>query len=502
MWKTTDTTTPEGTGARRGLRRRRLLAAALATVAFTPALTVAAPKPAHAATGCSDVFNHVVNAVGVLPVVGGYVSGLANFIQGFTGSWDCASGRNLLEEMNRVARAQAELVFNQNMGEIFDDDIQDQIDILAANSYPDQTTDENRKALVDDLDDAWKKFSSSEQTGRNLSYLALPAMSALASVKMATLTQAIQYETLRIDKWRTLQANRIQEATQSLGYLATLEGRLNTAANNRFVRASHDISLTCGSFSCDHRFKVIVKDNEDGSWVWSSPELRFSGVAPNPAQDAAYNQAVATANSRVNQERTAMRNVYLTPQYQQIKAALTAHKNSPAHPVFHTRGSVCNPDQYVILRAMDTDLTIRASDGAVEESGLILSGTLAEALADHDAQFEMVRFGKSFMLKARDADITVNAWGGSQAGNRLKLHGDEAYAKDHPNSLFHVFLMADPARHDELILKVSDADLTVNLSSGQQAGSTVRLFRSLAVAQSDATSRFRFACYPEARRAA
>ncbi|MCM4078324.1 hypothetical protein [Paractinoplanes hotanensis] len=502
MRKTTDPTTPDGTGTRRGLRRRHsVLAGALAAVAFTPVLTVATPRPAQAES-CSAAFSHVVNAIGVLPVVGGYVSGLANFIEGFTGSWDCAEGRNLLEELNRVARAQAEIVFNQNMQEIFDDDIQDQIDILAANSYPDQTTDANREALVDDLDAAWKKFSSSEQTGRNLSYLALPSMSALAGVKMATLTQAIQYETLRVDKWRTLQNNRIQEATQSLSYLTQLESKLNTAVNSRFVRGSHTISTACGQFSCSTRFKIYVKDNEDGSWVWSSQELLSGGIAPNPAQDAALNAAIATADSVIGQERAKMRNAYLTTKYQQIKAALTAHKNSPAHPVFHTRGSVCNDDQYVILRALDQDLTIRAGSGPVEESGLVLSGTLAEAFADHDAHFKMIRFGKSFMLKARDADLTVNVWGGSQQGNRLKLHGDQAYAEDHPNSLFHVFLMADPQRHDELILKVSDQDLTVNLSSGQQSGSTVRLFRSLTAAQSDSYSRFRFACYPVARRAA
>ncbi|MBT8226898.1 MAG: hypothetical protein HKP61_03270 [Dactylosporangium sp.] len=67
------------------------------------------------------------------------------------------------------------------------------------------------------------------------------------------------------------------------------------------------------------------------------------------------------------------------------------------------------------------------------------------------------------------------------------------YAEEHPNSLLHAYITWD----DDLILKVSDRNLTVGLEQqGQQVQSNLYLGKKLGDAVNDADSRFRFACYP------
>jgi hypothetical protein len=461
-------------------------------------VALARPAEAQAAarSSCSDAAGHVVDAVGFLPFVGGPISTLAGFIQGFTGNWDCGD-ENLLQQMIEIAREQAELVYDENTLEIFGNEVDDQIKVLRDLSYPENPTDDNRKALVDDLDQVWQKLGVAEQTGRTRSFLALPGMSGLAAVKLSTLTMALQYETLRVGKWRTLNNDRVREAQESLDYLAGLESKLNTHIQGRFTRGTQEISTTCGSFSCTNRFKIYALDKTTGDRIWTSPELVLGGIAPNPSQDQAYQAAVAEADRRIAAAKTEVRNTYITNDYRAIKAALQAHVNEPIPTLFHTRGSVCNPDQYAILRPLDADLAATAINGSVEQSPLALSGTLAQAQNYKSAQFQLIRYGKSFLLKVRDSDLTVNVWGGSTAGNQLKLHGDQQYAQDHPNSQFHAYLNWD----DELILKVSDRDLTVGLSQGPQTGSLLHLNKTLNAAESDTGSRFRVTCYPEARRA-
>lgn len=474
------------------------MAAALAVLTVTPGMALAKPAEAKAAaSSCSDAAGHVVDAVAFLPYVGGPISALADFIQGFTGNWDCGD-ENLLQQMIEIARQEAELVFDANMLEIFGNEVDDQIKVLQGLSYPESPTDANRTALVDDLDDVWQALGVIEQTGRTRSFLALPAMSALAGVKLSTLTMALQYETLRVGKWRTLNQDRVREAQESLSYLIGLETKLSTHIQSRFTRGTENISTTCGSFSCTSKFRIYALDNTTGDRIWTSQVLTMGGIAPDPAQSQAYHAAIATADSRIAAAKTNVRNTYLTSDYRAIKAALQAHVNEPIPTLFHTRGAVCNPDQYAILRPLDQDLAVTAVGGSVDESPLALSGTLAQAQSNHSAQFQLIRYGKAFLLKVRDADLTVNVWGGSAAGKQLKLHGDQTYAQNHPNSLFHAYLNAD----DELMLKVSDQDLTVGLTQGQQAGSLLHLNKSLAAAESDAGSRFRVTCYPEARRRA
>lgn len=487
-----------GRGGRRRKIRNRIVAAVLAVLTVTPGMAIAKPAEARAAAraGCSDAAGHIVDAVAFLPYVGGPLSALAGFIQGFTGDWDCGD-ENLLQQMIEVAREQAELVYDANTLEIFGNEVDDQMKVMQALSYPENPTDPNRTALVDDLDDVWQKLGVIEQTGRTRSFQALPAMSALAGVKLSTLTMALQYETLRVGKWRTLNQDRVREARESLEYLTGLETKLHAHVQSRFTR-TEERSLACGSFSCTETVRMYVRDNTTGDRIWTSQVLILGGIAPNPAQTQAYNAAVATANNRIAAAKSAVLNTYLTSDHRAIKAALQAHVNEPIPTLFHTRGAMCNPDQYAILRPLNQDLAVTATGGSVEESPLALSGTLAQAQSNHSAQFQLVRYGKSFLLKVRDADLTVNVSGGSAAGNQLKLHGDQTYAQNHPNSLFHAYLNRD----DELILKVSDQDLTVGLTQGQQAGSLLQLDKTLAAAESDAGSRFRVACYPEARRAA
>jgi hypothetical protein len=482
-------------GQRRRGMRSRVVAAALAALVAVPGVTPAKPAAAANAPDCSDAAGHIVNAVAFLPYVGGPISSLAGFIQGFTGSWDCGD-ENLLQQMIEVAREQAELVYDANTVEIFGNEVDDQIEVLSGLSYPENLTDDDRIALVDDLDAVWKALGVTEQTGRTRSFQALPAMSALAAVKMSTLTLALQNETLRAGKWRTLNNDRIREAEESLQYLDVLEERLETHIRDRFVRGSERVSTVCGSFSCTLKFKVYALDGETGKRLWTSQVLTLSGIAPNPAQDAAHQAAIATAENHIAAARDDLRDTYLNSDYLAVQDALRAHVDEPVTALFHTRGSVCNPDQYAILRPLGKDLAVAAVSGSVEQSPLALSGTLAEAQGDPSAQFQMIRYGKSFLLKVRDADRTVNAPSGS--GSQLVLHGGVDYAQTDLGSQFHVYLTWD----DEVILKVSDKDLTVGLAQGQQAGSALILDRTLSGAQSDPASRFRVTCYPEARRAA
>lgn len=496
--KTVPSSAAEGGRRRRGVRSR-IVAGALAVLTIVPGVALGNPAEARAAAraGCSDAAGHIVDAVGFLPYAGGPISVLAGFIQGFTGDWDCDE-ENLLQQMIEVAREQAELVYDANTLEIFGNEVNDQIAVMKDLSYPAEPTDDNRKVLVDDLDDVWQALGVVEQTGRTRSFQALPAMSALAGVKLSTLTLALQYETLRVGKWRTLNQDRVREAQESLSYLTELETKLATHIQSRFTRGTEEISTTCGSFSCTNTFRIFAFDNTTDERIWTSNVLTLGGIAPNPAQQAAYDAAVATANSRIAAAKTEVHNTYFTSDYLAIKAALRAHVNEPMPALFHTRGSVCNPDQYAILRPLSQDLAVTAVDGSVEESPLALSGTLAQAQANPSAQFQLIRYGKSFIIKVRDADLTVNVWGGSTVGKQLKLHGDVVYAQAHPNSLFYAYLNWD----DELILKVSDRDLTVGLAQSPQAGSLLTLNKSLTAAESDAASRFRVTCYPEARRAA
>jgi hypothetical protein len=496
--KTVASSAAENGRRRRGVRNR-IVAGALAVLTIVPGVALGKPAEVRAAAlaGCSDAAGHVVDAVGFLPYVGGPISALADFIQGFTGDWDCGN-ENLLQQMIEVAREQAELVYDANTLEIFGNGVDDQIAVLGGLSYPVEPTDEDRKALVDDLDDVWRALGVIEQTGRTRSFQALPAMSTLAGVKISTLTLALQYETLRVGKWRTLNRDRVREAQESLSYLAELETKLDRHIQDRFTRGTEEISTACGSFSCTLTFRIFVLDNTTDDRIWTSKVLTLGGIAPNPAQQAAYDAAVATANSRIATAKAGVHNTYFTSDYLAIKAALQAHANEPVPTLFHTRGSVCNPDQYAILRPPSQDLAVTAVDGSVEESPLALSGTLAQAQANPSAQFQLIRYGKSFILKVRDADLTVNVWGGSAVGKQLKLYGDLAYAQTHPNSLFYAYLNWD----DELILKVSDRDLTAGLAQSPQAGSLLTLNKSLTAAESDAASRFRVTCYPEARRAA
>ncbi|WP_155342600.1 hypothetical protein [Acrocarpospora pleiomorpha] len=490
------------TGKRRRRKpRTKLVAGLLAMLMLAPsaALANAGPASAAARADCQaeSVFGTISAVAGIIPGIGQLAS-LFGFLSDISKNWLCG-GQNVAQMMMEIARQQAEIVYDENTLTIFGNEINDQINILKELKYSSNPTDANRMAQVDDLDDIWGALSTTEQTGSTLSFRAIPGMAALASIKLGTLTLAYELETLRVEKWRTLGSARVREAQESLDYLAALEGKLEQYIQNRFVTRSESLGSTCQTVSCVSKFKIHLVDDETEERLWTSGVLTWSGILPGPVQDQAYKDVLAEAARQALPYQAEIRDIYITDEYRAIKQGLQAQVRLPIPTLFKTRLSPCNDDQYVILRAQAQDnLTVTAINGSVDGSSLVLSGDLNYAQTHDNSLFKPIRFGDAFMYKVRNADLTMHAWGGSLPGKLVKLHGGRDYAEHHPNSLFHTYITAQ----DELILQVSDRDLTVGLSNGQQTQSTLLLGKKLSDAEKDPASRFRFACYPQSTRSA
>lgn len=491
----------------RGLGRpgggaRRLLTVLAALLVLLPGALVAGPAQARTAarTDCQDaaaILGTIGSAAGILPG-GGQLGSLLTLLSGIGGNWVCGQ-KNVAELMMEIARAQAQLVFDENTVKIIYGQLDNQVKKLAGlGPLTDPNNDDQITTRVDTLNEIWGALDGIEPTGGTLSFAALPAMTALAGTKMATLTLALETEKVRPEIWRKLQADRKEEARQSRDYLDGLKTQLEQHITERFTRHIQTYPNQCGIVHCVSKARIYTRDNHRRTNIYDSGVMSWSGIiAPNPAQQPEYRTALTRADSAINNGRATVRNAYITPQYNAVRTALQAHITAPNLQLFQLRKSPCNVGQDLILQSVTHDfLTVTARGGISDGTSLWLVGDLDFAKSHDASQFEPIRYGNRLLYKVRGVGLTWHADGGSSAGTLIRLHGDQNFAEHHPESLFETYLTAG----NHLIFKVSDRDLTIGLSNGEHTGSELVLDKPLAAAVTDKSSRFRFVCYPDARR--
>jgi hypothetical protein len=480
-----------------------LLAFLAALLVFVPG-GLAAAGPAQARTAarndCQDaaqVFGMIGTGIGIVPLpLTGQASNLLNLLSGIGGNWLCG-GQNAAQMMMEIARQQAQLVFDENMVKIFGAQVDNQMTTLGSMEELVNPTDDDYEGRVDKLNAIWRALEGIEPVGGNLTFAALPAMTALAGTKMATLTLAMETEKTRLQNWRDLGVDRVREARESLTYLDGLKAKLDKHISDRFARYIETFEPQCGIVHCVSRARIYTRDHYLRKTLYDSGVMSWSGIiAPNPTQQPEYQNALARANTALNNGRAAVRNAYVTPDFERIRAGLQAHIAAPNPKLFHLRKPRCSEGQFMILQSVTHDfLTVTARDGISDGTSLWLLGDLDYAKAHDGSQFTPKLFGDSFLYEVRGVELTMHADGGSQAGNLIRLHGDENFATHHPESLFQTYITAN----NQLIFKVSDQDLTIGLSGGEHTHSQLVLDKPLAAAVNDTSSRFRFACYPNAR---
>lgn len=90
-----------------------------------------------------------------------------------------------------------------------------------------------------------------------------------------------------------------------------------------------------------------------------------------------------------------------------------------------------------IIKVANANLFLHALGGSKEGSPVVLHGDEQYARTHPNSKFQVVNLNHGFALKVHDQDLCVHAFGGSKEGSQLKLHGNVHYARDHPNSQFH-----------------------------------------------------------------
>ncbi|MFY1674563.1 hypothetical protein ACN27G_32240 [Plantactinospora sp. WMMB334] len=489
-------------GRRRSATPLRLLAVLAALLAFVPG-TVATADPAHARTAASndcqkaaDVLGLIGDAAGIVPVPGaGPASGLIGLLSDIGSGWLCG-GESVAQQLTEIAIQQAQIVFEQNMVEIFDGNFNDEVERLEnLPKLPDYPTDSDRQDRVAFLNGIWTSLSSLESTGGTLSFAALPGMTALAGVKMATLELAMETQTARLQSWRDLAAARTTEADDSIVFLNELKAKFDQHLNGRFTRHIQTFPNECATVWCYSRARIYVRDNYLKKTLYDSGVMSWSGIiAPKPPEQPEYKSALAHADNLVNTRTNQVRATYITPEFSTVMAALQAHKSTPNPPLFQLKEPRCNEGSYLILQSVTHDfLTVTARDGISSGTSLWMLGDLDFARSHDGSQFRPIRYGDSFLYQVRGIDLTMHTAGGSEAGHLIRLEGDRNFAEHHPESLFETYITAN----DQLIFKVSDRDLTIGLSNGEHTHSELVLNKPLAAAINDKSSRFRFHCYPD-----
>lgn len=503
-----------GRPGRRKIRRAGAAAALAATVA-AGGIVPAAPASAQNACDITGFGASLSDLVGLLPIPGGSQASAAfGAFFNIGEKWACGND-NVVQQMIEIAREQAEAVFDEQMMEIFDEQLDNLVTQMAGLEPLVNPTDAEIGYRVGDLDGLWKAFDDLEETIVGQDFRALPGLTVVAGLKIGVLTQLVNTQTLSAtDHWKAAD-DRFVEAAESLGYITSAEGDLVEHIDDRFVKSVTVRDEGCTNIRCYAYAEIEVRDTylDKELFEWHK---QFSGMLPpSPTNEPEYIQAMATANQLIEDGEADIRSAYLTPMFDTVKDKLQTHAATSASSVFRQRDTICNYDQYLILMSKRSApdgsdrLAVQAMEGSVNGSHLTLAGTLAQAKENDSAQYKQIRYGTPSILKVRDQNITMHAWGGTYSGAEIRLHGGVNYAEDHNNSQFLVYRQREVAsggsgtvetKPQRLIFQVVGRDRTIGLTEGRQSGSRLVLGTTLEQAIDNPDHQFEWLCWPTAER--
>lgn len=131
------------------------------------------------------------------------------------------------------------------------------------------------------------------------------------------------------------------------------------------------------------------------------------------------------------------------------------------------------PGQRCILKAKNSDLCLHIEGGNRDRNQAIFHGGMDYALQHHNSQFvfRKTAFADTYIIQAFNSPLFLHALGGSKPNIPITLHGDEPYARNHPNSKFQVHMH----NNFSFALKVHNAPLCLHASGHQREGARVQL---------------------------
>ena len=128
-------------------------------------------------------------------------------------------------------------------------------------------------------------------------------------------------------------------------------------------------------------------------------------------------------------------------------------------------------------------------DGSRDGHKTIAYGSRQHAVTTRQSQFVFIPTGRAntFIIKVVDENLFLHAWGGSQQGASIKLHGDEAYARSHDNSQFEVI-----PHGGTFALRARRSNLCIHAFGGSKAGAEFKLHGNVEYARKHSNSQFLF----------